>query len=161
MPEINIAQVSLQRFTTIDTKGGGFAILLTTTNNVSDEALVHLMRARGSSFSLKLEGLQQSLLEGDDPNAGVPPTTERVWESTSGDMVRAHAFQSSGPEGLCDHCGHATSHDAHQGISELGDKLIASLEGSENDATQAAVERLKTTSGRNRRNGGDPEPPAA
>ncbi len=130
MQELTIGQVTIQRVTTIDTKGGGYAILLTTTNNIDDDVLVALMRGRGSVMKVTMERLQQALMDGDDVNAGLPPVTERVFETASGDTVFAHIFEGSLPDGTCAHCGHHTTHEAHQGIDKSGalaDKLIEGL----------------------------------
>lgn len=122
--ELIIGQATIQRVTTIDTKGGGYAILLTTTNAIGDDVLVALMRGRGSVMKVTMERLQQSLLEGDDPNEGMPPTTERVWETTSGDVVKAHAYQSMSGDERCDLCGYSTSHEAHSQTEKLKGKLL-------------------------------------
>ncbi len=114
MQELTIGQATIQRVTTIDTKGGGYAILLTTTNNIDDDVLVALMRGRGSVMKVTMERLQQALMDGDDVNAGLPPVTERVFETASGDVVRAHVYESTSGDERCDHCGHGTGHDAHQ-----------------------------------------------
>lgn len=124
MAQYNVEQATIQRFSTIDTKGGGYALLLTMGSSVADEVLIKLLHGRGSVMKLTLEDVQLSLLAGDDPNAGLPPTAERVWETVAGDVVKAHAYQSvTGGQG-CDLCGHGETHEAHQ-HNELAEKLIA------------------------------------
>lgn len=144
MPEFTINQATIQRVSTLETKGGGYAILLTCTNAISDEALVRLNRGRGSVVRATFEVLQHELLPGDDVNAGVPPTTERVWETASGDMVKAHVYQSTSGDERCDLCGWGTSHECHaqaaidaQRLVAQGDRLIADVE-QETDPERAA-----------------------
>lgn len=149
---IQIDQATIQRVTTIDTKGGGFAILLTTTNNIPDAALTELMRGRGSVMKLTLERVQLSLLEGDDPNAGVPPVTERVWETPAGDVVKAHAYECTSGSEACDHCGYAAASDVHQQPVLVG-KL---LDEATKDVTPEQAEARESLASRSRsgRNGG-------
>ncbi len=122
--ELTIGQATIQRVTTIDTKGGGYAILLTTTNAIDDDVLVSLMRGRGSVMKITMERLQQALPDGES----LPSSAERVWETASGDVVRAHAYESTSGDERCDLCGFAAGHETHQGINALAEKLIGDLE---------------------------------
>jgi hypothetical protein len=157
MPESTIQQATLQRVTTIDTKGGGYAILLTTTNNVADDVLLKLLRSRGSVFKVTFEDVQLALQAGDDPNEGVQPTPERVWETASGDVVKGHPFESTSGDGLCDLCGHPESHEAHQQpLSELAEKLLENLATEEDTKfpkEQAEAREALASRSRSGRNG--------
>lgn len=162
MAQYTIDQVTIQRLSTVDTKGGGYALLLTMGTNVADEVLVKLLHGRGSAMRLTLEDVQLALFEGDDPNAGLAPVTERVWETTSGDVVKAHAYASSSGEGACDTCGHSEGHEAHQQTEaqKLAEKLLQDeaagdpdFPGSTTEEQQEARRALASRS-RSSRNGG-------
>lgn len=155
MSQFEVAQATIQRVTTIDTKGGGFAILLTTTNNIADDVLTRLMRGRGSVMKLTFEDTQLSLLPGEE-NDGLPPSVQRAFETTSGDVVNAHPFECTTGSGACDLCGWAEQNEAHsaelvakaQQVSRLIDDARA--EAAEQSITQEQAEARTALASRSR-----------
>lgn len=118
-------EATIQRVVTMDTKGGGMGMLLTFGMDTDDETIMALIRNRGKMARVTFELLQQSLGIGDDPNAGIEPVTERVFEATAGDVVKAHVYQSTLSDGACDLCGHGVNHDAHADKAIAAEKLLA------------------------------------
>ncbi len=122
----------IERVQTSNTKSARATVTLSFAMGGHGELFMELAEQTGNAMRVTFEAIATQLGLGDDVNAGVPPTTERVWETPSGDVVRAHAYEGSDlPDGTCALCGYATSHESHDEkhrLAALGDKLIADVE---------------------------------